>query len=89
MGRDAKKQYQCTVRYKAKSIKRVPLDVQKIYFDQILLPAAQEAGETVNGYIKKAINMRLGLTEEEVQERIAAYKEAEVAEESSPEEENP
>lgn len=88
MAIDNKKKYQRELRYKTKSIRRVPLDMQKVYYDHILLPAAQEAGETVNGYIKKAINMRLGLTEEEVQEKIAAYKEAEIAEESSPEEEN-
>lgn len=89
MAIDKKKQRQREWRYKSKALKRVPLDMQKVYYEHILLPAAQGAGETVNGYIKKAINMRLGLTEEEVQKKIAAYKEAEIAEESSPEEENP
>lgn len=41
-------------KYKAKNIKRVPLDMQLPDYDA-LKAAATEAGQTVNGYIKKAI----------------------------------
>lgn len=48
-------------RYNAKNIKRVPLDMQKAYYNDILKPAADRAGETVNGFIKKAIAIRIDL----------------------------
>lgn len=41
-------------KYKAKNIKRVPLDMQLSDYDA-LKAAATEAGQTVNGYIKQAI----------------------------------
>ncbi len=44
--------------YAKKALKRIPLDVQKEKYDQIKA-AADRAGETVNGYIKKAIEERL------------------------------
>lgn len=51
-----KKQY--TAEYTKKHIKRIPLDVQIDKYEEIK-KASQEAGETVNGYIKKAIDMRI------------------------------
>ena len=39
-------------------IKRIPLDVQKEHYDAIKA-AADANGETVNGFIKTAINERL------------------------------
>jgi predicted HicB family RNase H-like nuclease len=41
------------------NMKRIPLDVRKDYYTEILLPAARKAGESVNGYIKKAIADRI------------------------------
>ena len=41
-------------KYKAKNIKRVPLDMQLSDYDA-LKAAATEAGQPVNGYIKQAI----------------------------------
>lgn len=41
-------------KYKAKNIKRVPLDMQITYYET-LKAAAEQAGQTVNGYIKQAI----------------------------------
>lgn len=41
-----------------RSLKRIPLDVQKEKYDEIKA-AADKAGETVNGYIKKAIEQRM------------------------------
>lgn len=51
-------QKKANVKYREKSIKRIPLDVQKEKYDEIK-SAASAAGETVNGYIKKAINDRM------------------------------
>ena len=45
-------------RYNAAHIKRVPLDMQIRDYDR-LKDAADKSGESVNGFIKKAINERL------------------------------
>ena len=42
-------------KYNDKCIKRVPLDMQREYYDTILKPAAVAAGMGVNTYIKEAI----------------------------------
>ncbi len=42
-------------KYKEKSIKRVPLDMQKDYYECTLLAAAEKAGMPVNTFIKEAI----------------------------------
>ena len=46
------------MKYKKTHIKRIPLDVQKEKYEEIK-EAADRAGETVNGYIKKAIDDRM------------------------------
>ena len=46
------------MKYQKAHIKRIPLDVQKEKYDEIKA-AADKAGETVNGYIKKAIEQRM------------------------------
>ena len=46
-------------KYRKSHIRRVALDMQKTYFEDVLKPAANNAGETVNGYIKKAIAERI------------------------------
>ena len=46
---------QSQYKYNAKNIKRVPLDVQRDYFEMVLKPAADSAGVGVNTYIKCAI----------------------------------
>lgn len=51
-------QKQARYNYAKKSLKRIPLDVQKTQYEEIRT-AAQNAGESVNGYIKKAIDMRM------------------------------
>jgi hypothetical protein len=50
--------YQASKKYKAGKIKRVPLDMQISDFERVK-EAAAAVGETVNGYIKKAIFDRL------------------------------
>ena len=44
--------------YNKKNYKRVPLDISKSKYDEIKI-ASDKAGETVNGYIKRAIDDRL------------------------------
>lgn len=46
-------------RYAEKCLKRVPLDLQKDFYEQELKPAAERAGESINGYIKKAVMDRI------------------------------
>ena len=45
-------------KYAKAKLKRIPLDVQKEKYDQIKA-AADRNGESVNGYIKKAIDERI------------------------------
>lgn len=51
-------QKKANTKYKERNIKRIPLDVQKEKYEEIKT-AADTAGETVNGYIKKAIDERM------------------------------
>lgn len=44
--------------YAKAKLKRIPLDVQKEKYEEIKA-AAQAAGESVNGYIKKAVDRRM------------------------------
>ena len=53
-----KKKKQYNLEYAKSHLKRIPLDVQAEKYDEIK-KAAEKAGETVNGYIKKAIDNRL------------------------------
>ena len=45
--------------YARKNLKRVPLDVQKEYYEEVLKPIAESVGEPVNTFIKKAIAERI------------------------------
>lgn len=53
-----KEQMQTRYNYAKKNLKRIPLDVQKEKYDEIKA-AADSVGESVNGYIKKAIDERM------------------------------
>lgn len=46
------------IEYAKNKLKRIPLDVQKEKYEEIKA-AATAAGESVNGYIKKAIDQRM------------------------------
>lgn len=52
------KQMQTRYDYAKKNLKRIPLDVQKDKYGEIKA-AADAANESVNGYIKKAIDERM------------------------------
>ena len=84
---DRKKLYKSIARYKKKAVRRISFEVSKAYFDAVLFPAIQKSGESTNGYIKKAINDRIGLSQEEIDELIAQYKEQKAASENSGEDE--
>ena len=53
---NAKSKYD--IEYAKTKLKRIPLDVQKEKYEEIKT-AATSAGESVNGYIKKAIDQRM------------------------------
>ena len=86
--RDKKKATLCTMKYKKKVYKRIPFEVKKEYYSAILEPAASSVNESVNGYIKKALDMRIGLSDEEIEARIQEYRAAHPVESES-DEENP
>ena len=46
------------IQYAKTKLKRIPLNVQKKKYEEIKT-AAEHAGESVNGYIKKAIDERM------------------------------
>lgn len=54
---EASKNY--TIAYQKANIKRIPLNVQKDYYERVLKPAADLSGEPIATYIKKAIEMRM------------------------------
>lgn len=45
-------------KYVSENMKRIPLNVQKTKYEEIKA-AADNVNESVNGYIKKAIDMRI------------------------------
>lgn len=53
---DERKEY--LYEYAKKNLKRIPLDVQREKYEAIKA-AADKTGETVNGYIKKAVDERM------------------------------
>ena len=46
------------IEYAKRKLKRIPLDVQKEKYEEILA-AAEQAGKSVNGYIKEAIDDKI------------------------------
>lgn len=48
-----------TIKHMRAHYHRIPLSVKNEYYDNVLKPAADRAGESVNGYIKKAIAERI------------------------------
>ena len=46
-------------RYEKSKLKRIPLDVQQSFYEEVLKPAADAAGEKINTYIKNAILQRI------------------------------
>ena len=50
------------LRYEKKKLKRVPLDLQQSFYDNVLKPACNKLGEPTNAFIKKAIIERINST---------------------------
>jgi len=50
--------------YIKQNIKRVPLDVQKDKYEEIKA-AAEAAGESINGFIKRAVDIRMMISPED------------------------
>ena len=55
MGTDKGKKSIYDIQYAREHLKRVPLDVQRAYFDNVIKTAADRAGLPVNAWIKQAI----------------------------------
>lgn len=55
---DINKKTQYNLEYAKSKLKRIPLDVQKEKYEEIK-SAAEAVGESVNGYIKKAVDERM------------------------------
>lgn len=51
-------QKKANLKYRKEKLKRIPLDVQKEKYEEIAAAAASKA-ESVNGYIKKSIDLRM------------------------------
>ena len=52
-------QKRASIKWQKNNMKRIPLDVRKEYYEEEIVPAAKKTGESVNGYIKKAIADRI------------------------------
>lgn len=59
MGRYNQTAKEYTIAYKRANLKRVPFEITKSYYETMLKPAADAAGEAMNSYIRKAIEMRM------------------------------
>lgn len=66
---EAKKKYD--IQYAKNKLKRIPLNVQKEKYEEIKA-AADNAGEPVNGYIKKAIDERMERDSQALSSTVAA-----------------
>ena len=54
----SEKKTEYNLNYAKTKLKRIPLDIQNEKYEEIR-NAADQAGESVNGYIKKAIDQRI------------------------------
>lgn len=54
-----KKQGQYSVEYAKKKLKRIPLDVQKEYYDDVIVSEADKRGMSVRAFILSAIEEKI------------------------------
>lgn len=52
-------QGQYSMEYAKKKLKRIPLDVKKEYYDEVILKAAEENGMSVRAFILSAIEEKI------------------------------
>lgn len=85
----SKSKTEYNIQYAKKNIKRIPLDVQKEKYEEIK-SAALAIGETVNGYIKKAIDDRLSNTSNSlnIQQKKSQAAETQTAHQEPPKSES-
>lgn len=59
MGKEKNKKTVYDIKYAREKLKRVPLDLQIDYYNNVLKPAAERAGLPVNTFIKNAIQEKI------------------------------
>lgn len=52
-------QVRATTKYKKTHLKRVPFEMKKDFYEEVLKPAVEKSGQSTNGYIKEAILRRI------------------------------
>ena len=50
------KQKEYSISYAKKNLKRIPLDVKKEYYDDVIAPAAKKCNQSVRAFILSAID---------------------------------
>lgn len=53
------KQKEYSINYAKKNLKRIPLDVKKEYYDEVIVPAAEKNNQSVRGFILSAIEEKV------------------------------
>lgn len=53
------KQGQYSIQYAKKNLKRIPLDVKKEYYDEVIVKEAEKAGLSVRAFILSAIEEKI------------------------------
>lgn len=55
----SEKQGEYSIKYAKSKLKRIPLDVKKEYYDDVIVKAAEENGMSVRAFILSAINEKI------------------------------
>ena len=55
MAKTKEERMQASIKYAKENLKRVPFDLTKEYYEDVLKPAAEAAGMKINAFIKEAI----------------------------------
>lgn len=53
------KQKEYSISYAKKNLKRIPLDVKKEYYDDVIAPAAKNCNQSVRAFILSAIEEKI------------------------------
>lgn len=55
----SEKQGQYSIQYAKKNLKRIPLDVKKEYYEDVIVKSAEKAGMSVRAFILSAIEEKI------------------------------
>ena len=55
----SEKQGQYSIQYAKKNLKRIPLDVRKEYYDEVIVKEAEKCGMSVRAFILTAIDEKI------------------------------